>query len=60
MGWWYRKKHGTQFGNIVWNNTMPKIDEMGGMEWDVHCELVWDAINDQIVCVNSVSRIEIE
>jgi hypothetical protein len=48
IGRWCRKQHGTQLGNMFWENNLPTFLELGhGQAWQDHAELVWESINEK-------------
>ena len=42
---WCRKKWGTIVGNMIWEDTLPDLDDQ--TLFQDHCQEIWDSINDR-------------
>ena len=43
---WCRKKWGTIIGNMIWENDLPKLEDLQGAGWDDHATEVWNSIDE--------------
>ena len=43
---WCRKKWGTVIGNMIWEDSLPKLEDLNGAQWDEHASDVWYSIDE--------------
>ena len=43
---WCRRKWGTTIGNMIWENELPKLEDLHGEAWDDHASEIWNCIED--------------